>query len=736
MGGEGIEIVRVECLISMRNIWVFFRRYPAFSAIFLLCCVISILPVWLVQYVPFLDWPQHVGMVAFLRYQHDPLWGFATYAVTRGEWAATYVVFYYLSAWLAYLMPVEAACKVVLCLYMVGTPAAGIFLLRSMRIPPWAALLLFVPVYNWPLFMGFFPYVQSFPFLLLGLGLMIRLGRQFRWQPGLALIVVTLLLFWSHVFAYLVFGYFSLLILCFWRFRNFTQRWKTSLLWIPSLLLMAKWMHVLLLARSGGPALQQIASGDNHPGSSWWQATYRPWVEKLQSLVVHFNEAYHGDWEQKVFWFWVACLVWLLVVGLLLRGWRHICGDVSLPWPWWQAGMLLFATLLLYFAMPMGLFGVWWALSPRLVVLLGLIAIVCLPPLFVRQSTAVLLYLPVLWLSLWHANMQYRSFRAFDQEARPVNQVLQALPYGARVYGLIFSPWSRVTTEAAYMHFPVYALVQRGGMVGFSHFHYAVMPARFRNIALAPYPGHRAEWEPWRWRYDIYGPFYDYLVVKGYGFWNYNGGDAKNSLQTVVQYGDWSLLFNPKASQQWPLFAFRENLYQARVFQKEELHASSPSKTKQEPRSQSKECRRVRGSRFECPYRGWMVVHPAQVHLGGVHIPCIWAHPATGKTTEISFSNLPTQGNRILGILGIADSGFPQGRHQYGEPVDLLVRMNGLFVQRLRTTTHKGYTPYEIKLPQRSTGQPLHVSFEISTKNDSLRHFCFTATLFQSYPSP
>lgn len=692
------------------------RRYTLFWLVFGLLSGASLMPLFVVEFMPFLDWPQHLGMVSFLRHQSDFLWGFSQFAKAHNNPFATYVVFYYLSAWLSYLMPVPLASKVLLALYVVGTPLAAVYMLRSFKLSPWPALLIFVVVYNWPLYMGFIPYVLSFPFLCLTVGLMVRMARGFRWSLWWAMVFVSIILFYSHVFAYLCAGFLGVVVVLTFRFRSFKQRWYTSLSWVPSMAWFGIWMYQLLLSRAGGPALQQSASGDAHLGGGWWKANYRPVGQKIASLGEHLNEAFHGNQDLQVVRLWLLCLVWLIAVGVAIRLYRWWTQQPNVRWAWWPSFLLVASMFGLYMAMPMGLFGVWWALSPRLVPLIALLAILLVPPLFQRSWLNAMVCVPVIALTIWSCNLNVRKYRSFQKEARFVNEALDAIPQGSRVYGLIYNAGSYVMSNGAFLHFPVYYLVRRGGLVGFSHLQYAVMPASLKNTAVAPYPGHRAEWEPWRWKYNIYGHFYDYILTKGGGFW-YQTGSPRTTVKLVKKVGDWAVYYNPKASKQWPLYSFRDNLHKAVV-------------TERNPMS-SKPCVKKKGARYECPHRRWMVVQPTQTHLGGVHVPCIWAHPGTGKTIVITYNNLPTNSDRIAGIMGIADSGFPGGK-SFGTPVDMVIRANGKFIHRLRSYTRKGYIPYSFKLPPREHLAPLSVSFEIQTVNDSVRHFCFTGTLFQN----
>ncbi|MCA9522221.1 MAG: hypothetical protein KC609_14675 [Myxococcales bacterium] len=691
----------------------FIKENPLFSIALAILSVYALLPVWSVHYLPLLDWPQHLAMVTFLRHGGDPQWGFDQWVMVDHK-VATYLSFYYLSAWFAYLMSVTAACKLVLSLYLIGTPLAAVYLLRSFERGPWPALLTFVVVFNWPLYMGFVTFVLSFPLILLGVGLIQRMSNFMTRPRFYSLMVVCVLLFLTHALSYLILGAIALPLVLVSMARRPRKLLLACAAWVPSLVLFGVWAFALFTAKPTNHLMNYLNPAE--APKSAMRVTYRPTKVKIAAIQENFNEGFSGNEDKGIYETWRHWLLVLIAVGVALVIVRHFLPRPPRPpstIPWFRPLLVVALIGGLYFALPLEMLGV-WPLSPRVVSIAALLAILAIGPLFRSRVLNALLFVPVFALALQTAKLNRTKFEAFQKETVGLAEILEKLPRGRRAYGLIYYMGSREMTLPVFMHFANYYVVERGGMVGFSQFHYNIMPAHYRNIALAPYPGQSGEWRPRRWKYPIYGPFYDILIVRGYGVPGITGA-PRGALQLVARRGLWAAYLNPSAGKRRPLYSFREQIHQAKVTLAD--HGTLKS------------CGPFEKGRFLCPHQGWSWVGPYETRVGGVHVPCIWAHPVTGKVVRIRFVGVP-RGTSIAGIYGIADSGFP-GRRPFGAPVELDLFADGKKLSTLTSRTRPGYDSFDVRLPA-GTSKTMDVEFRIHTKRDARRHFCFTATLFQN----
>ena len=143
--------------------WLFLIVFAAVSAF-------ALLPIWTIRYLPLLDWPQHMSLVHVLRHYYEPTYRYWEYLVVEPR-VTDQLTFLYGAELLSYLMSVEAACRVMVSLYVLGLPLSLMAALRAFGRNPWCGFLGFPLVYSYPLYMGFIPYCLSIPLLFLGIAL-------------------------------------------------------------------------------------------------------------------------------------------------------------------------------------------------------------------------------------------------------------------------------------------------------------------------------------------------------------------------------------------------------------------------------------------------------------------------------------------------------------------------------------------------------------------------------------
>jgi len=130
----------------------------------------------------------------------------------------------------------------------------------------------------------------------------------------------------------------------------------------------------------------------------------------------------------------------------------------------------------------------------------------------------------------------------------------------------------------------------------------------------------------------------------------------------------------------------------------------------------------LRGDYFDCGGEGWMNVQVTSIPFGGVWQSCIFAHPLSGSTLVLDFSPpLETAALSLAGGIDDAGVGYP-----LGAPVTLAVRAGTELLAQTEFANTPGFFTRNLPLPRTVRGDEI-LSFEISTKNQDTRHFCFTA---------
>jgi hypothetical protein len=130
----------------------------------------------------------------------------------------------------------------------------------------------------------------------------------------------------------------------------------------------------------------------------------------------------------------------------------------------------------------------------------------------------------------------------------------------------------------------------------------------------------------------------------------------------------------------------------------------------------------LRGDYFDCGGEGWMNVQATGIPFGGVWQNCIFAHPLNGSTLVLDFTvPLETASLSLAGGIDDAGVGYP-----LGTPVTLAVRAGKELLAQTEFANTPGFFTKNLPLLRTVHGNET-LSFEISTKNQDTRHFCFTA---------
>ena len=170
------------------------------------------------KYLPMVDLPGHVAQLALIQRSigGEPLPpGFEWNPVTP------YLFGYFLTFLLGLVVPVTMAVKIVLGAYIVSTPLAVRFLLRTLGSETWWSLLFFVGVFCHPFYWGFYPHLVATPIGVVTLAASIQARDEptFFWR--IAVVGLSLLLLVSHVIVFLVvLGLFGAYLLADWTSRR------------------------------------------------------------------------------------------------------------------------------------------------------------------------------------------------------------------------------------------------------------------------------------------------------------------------------------------------------------------------------------------------------------------------------------------------------------------------------------------------------------------------------------
>ena len=167
--------------------------------------------------------------------------------------------------------------------------------------------------------------------------------------------------------------------------------------------------------------------------------------------------------------------------------------------------------------------------------LLLLIPVLPRAPEFVRASVAV----AALVLSLYGTRALSHAFSECEaREYAGLSRLLERLPYGKRVAGLIYDPGSRYLRFSPYLHAVAWAQVERGGAVMFSFADFPASPFRFREDNRPPRVPPRWEWLPARVDSERELGFYDYVLTR-------SAPSRVHGFRRLAADGAWALWSRP-----------------------------------------------------------------------------------------------------------------------------------------------------------------------------------------------
>ncbi|HEX3342975.1 MAG TPA: hypothetical protein VHS09_00330, partial [Polyangiaceae bacterium] len=487
------------------------------SPTFLLCLACAALvavPLWLHRWLPIQDLPQHL---ATLRVVHDVHTGTApaagVYVTHLGS--TQYLLFYIVGDLLSYLVSVRTAGLLIMTSYMLGTVAAAYALLRSLGRDPRLCLLAVPLLTNSQLLIGLLQFVIGIPLMLYGWSLALDTVRRWRRRSAVGLAIVAVLVFYSHVVVFGIFG-IGLAVIAPWGSLRRLVRY-----WVPIVPVGIAVVYWAFFTASGDFVRNAITSGTEN--KDLWPF----WVSCRAMYELAFD-TYRDSADEKLFAMFVVTAVALTVLAR-----RDHARPVVSTARWL---LIPLACAVLYFRSE-GTNGFLGHIRDRFV----LLAVMAMLPTF-RMPRGVLGHLgtvAMVVISYMTAEtFQWHLTRFEREDVGDFSAALDHIPPDRRVAGLIFESESRYFGQNPFLHYPSYYLVERGGRVNFSFAGYPHWPFGYRPhqdpLGASP-PTFLWEWQPWRVQTEDLAASYDYVLTRGDGF------DAPDTFWKSWEGTDWAV---------------------------------------------------------------------------------------------------------------------------------------------------------------------------------------------------
>lgn len=484
--------------------------HPFWKWLLAACAVATAVPLWAFDYLPFTDLPQHAAQIATLRHWGDPAWS-GPYELGLGQ--TQYLLYYLAGALLAFpLGSAERANVALLSAVAIGLPYALRSLLRATGRDE--RLALFAPALFWSqsLIIGFFNYLAALPVLLWALALVVRGTAPVR----LALIAVAL--FYLHLSAFVFLLPAALILVAGQAGPRAAPR---KMLWaFPSAALFLFWL---------------LRGAVTNPQDVGWTQEVRAQWEPIGDALRHLPEATLDIWHAPA----DETALLMLALAAVLLAWpraRPAEEDAAARQRGALAGLVLMAAVF-YFFFPVSI-GWLWQLNERYAIVAALLAPALLrPPPGLRGAAPLLLAATA---GIFSAGTAFAEIRAFQAEARGFDEVLARAQPGKRLLALIYDSGSHRARFAPFLHFGSYYRARKGGVASFSFSELPQALLRYRRDQAPPPKPMRWEWNPYSFRNDREGPYFDYVLARGHidPFVRSPGGPP---FERVAQAGPWVL---------------------------------------------------------------------------------------------------------------------------------------------------------------------------------------------------
>lgn len=488
-------------------------------------------PLFTCAWLPFTDYPQHLGTIAAIHGQGNP--AISQYFVVD-YFRSQYLVLYVLGDWLAYPFGVEGAGRATAILSIATLPLALALYLREHGRPTILAAVAAGIALHVFVFWGFLNYSAGMVSGLVALAAMTRLHRAPDAKNALLLALAALVCFYSHAQLFLWFGLACVvqtLVLAP------TAGWKRSarvagiatIAALPSVLAVYAWLHVSNVVEQGeaGSRSGLAAQVTDAPPS------FSPIDELLHEWLSH-SFATFTDHAGEQLALEMLSIVLLLIV---LRGasslslsqslspshslspsfaWRRFWAyraPLEAPYVSRAPEAVTAMTFALYLFAPYS-YRYIEPINHRFLPL----AIALLPtlgPLALSARARWLVATVSCALSVHVAAVHVTHFAQTDEEMGDLSAVLEETEPGHRLMGLIYDRQSAIVAGSpVYLHAHQYYQARVGGLACFSFVEFPKSPVLYRPGAEPPPFPPRFEWTPEAYDHHVYGDAFDYWLVR------------------------------------------------------------------------------------------------------------------------------------------------------------------------------------------------------------------------------
>lgn len=476
------------------------QRALGSPALFWALTIVNLLPLFAVEHLPFTDLPEHVAAMATIE-QLLPggrSWGAmgpSPYVLALRD--SQYLTYHVLGALLTrFAGDAVLANRLLMALIGLTWPLALRSLLRALGRDDRAAAFAPMVFWNRALVIGFLPFVASLPIAVYVVALVIRQSREPSRRRGIALAVVTVLLVYTHISAWLTacaVGGAIALASCWTEKPDAGSRWRPILSVVPA------------FVPSGIGALVWWSAGSLAIRGQQLDVDRGKLVDAVNLMPLWTFDIWSGRLDD------VAAGAWWLAYAIIVAA--------GLERPLESGGRWIIATLpfavvaLIYLATPSRV-GAAGLLNVRLAPLVTLFALVALRVRDDRWGTIPLGMAAA--ATIFNAGVTtFEMRRVSVEEIGDFDSLLGTMKPGSRLALVNFVTSSRRMDEWPYPFAGALHRARGDGIVGYSFVETPHWSVHYASGAGPPAHPFLWVYNPCVYSFVVDGAYYDYVLVKG-----------------------------------------------------------------------------------------------------------------------------------------------------------------------------------------------------------------------------
>jgi len=483
--------------MTMKNLpappWLSERNF------FLLACLLCGLPVWLPDFPPMADLPQHAAQISLFLNLWDSDFPFSEQFELN--LFMPYLLGYFLLAVLTPLFGIVAASKLLIWLALAAFAHSSRFLLKQTGADPYWAWLTFPVLYGFSYQWGLLNYLIAAPVGIYFLGLVWRQVDHYSWRSSLLIALMLHLLFFSHA---LIMALCVLIASAYWLFSSrriidfIKYAWPAAAL-TPIVL-------IWLAYTSQYPQAQTPTEWD----LSWFNTT-----DGYYTSLANWANPVAAGWG-RLTGFMPRLLgerpdLFVTMFGVFLFALPFIAGGrISKSW---RRYIPLIFIILVVMLLPSVLRGNSYTFQRFTLLAMPLFLIVIDAASSPSQMQRYLRWLAPVIAFGWIAHMSINALQ-FDKEADGFQTVLSKMEPHKRAVSLIFSRDDSHSISPTFMHFPAWYTAVSAGISNPGFAMYIGMPVFYKKEYQPTYYVGYA-WYPQLFDWPKHeGASYDYFIVR------------------------------------------------------------------------------------------------------------------------------------------------------------------------------------------------------------------------------